>query len=184
MKMLGLPIASYSKHCAVPTEQETFADYVRRVANEKGLTYREVARRGGISSPSISDIISGKTIHVKASTITSLAKGLGVSEEEVFAAYSGKSLAAPEAFDSEIYLMLKGFDELLDGDKAELLPTVRMLSAEIRRRRPKTPRGKNGDKGARSAPEVLPIIDTRTPEGRRQAASVAPLTRRSSKKRA
>jgi hypothetical protein len=102
----------------------------------------------------------------------------------VLAIARGKSPDTAEVFDSEIYLMLKGFDELLDGDKAELLPTVRMLSAEIRRRRPKTPRGKNGDKDVRAAPEVLPIIDTRTPEGRRQAASVASLTRRSSKKRA
>lgn len=91
MKMLAMPTARCSKHCAVSTEQEPFADYVRRVANEKGLTYREVARRGGISSPSISDIVSGKTIHVKASTISALAKGLGVPEEEVFAAYRGKA---------------------------------------------------------------------------------------------
>jgi transcriptional regulator with XRE-family HTH domain len=91
MKMLAMPTARCSKHCAVSTEQESFADYVRRVANEKGLTYREVARRGGISSPSISDIVSGKTIHVKASTISALAKGLGVPEEEVFAAYRGKA---------------------------------------------------------------------------------------------
>jgi transcriptional regulator with XRE-family HTH domain len=137
------------------------------VANEKSLTYREVARRGGISSPSISDIVSGKTIH-----------------EEVFAAYSGKSLAAPEVFDSEIYLMLKGFDELLDADKAELLPTVRMLSAEIRRRRPKAPKGKNSNRGARTDHEVLPVIDTRTPEGRRQAAEVTQISKRGRNRRA
>jgi uncharacterized protein (DUF1778 family) len=32
--------------------------------------------------------------------------------------------------------------------------------------------------------EILPIIDTRTPEGRRQAASVTHLSKRGSKKRA
>jgi transcriptional regulator with XRE-family HTH domain len=133
----------------VSTEQESFADYVRRVANEKVLTYREIARRGGISSPSISDIISGKTIHVKASTIAALAKGLGVSEEEVFAAYSGKSLAAPEVFDSEIYVMFRGFDELSDEDKADLLGTIRMLAAEVQRRRPRKT-AENGQSGKKS----------------------------------
>ena len=151
MKMLGLPTARCSKHCAVSTEHETFADYVRRVANEKGLTYREIARRGGISSPSISDIVSGKTIQVKASTIAALAKGLGVSEEEVFAAYNGKSLGVPEVFDSEIYVMFRGFDELSDEDKAELLGTIRMLAAEVQRRRPRksAQNGKGSKKGGK-----------------------------------
>jgi len=90
-KLLGVSYARCSKQSAVSTEQETFSDFVRRVANEKGLSQREVARRGGISSPSISDIISGKTREVKASTIAALARGLGIPDEEVYAAYRGKS---------------------------------------------------------------------------------------------
>jgi uncharacterized protein (DUF1778 family) len=37
---------------------------------------------------------------------------------------------------------------------------------------------------AEAEDEILPIIDTRTPEGRRQAASVTQFTRRGSKKQA
>lgn len=82
----------YSKQNGVSTERESFADYLRRLISEKNLRYRQVAERSGglISHAAISDIISGKTREVKASTITALAKGLGVTEEEVFAAYSGK----------------------------------------------------------------------------------------------
>lgn len=93
LKELRALIAKCSNHCAVQAEQqnENLADFVRRVANEKGLSFREVARRGGLSGPAISDIVSGKTQQVKASTISAIARGLGVSEEEVFAIYRGKS---------------------------------------------------------------------------------------------
>lgn len=82
-----------NKHSVVSNERESLPDYIRRVVNERGLTYREVARRsgGGITAPSISAIISGQTRNIKSSTITALAKGLGVSAEEVFAIARGKS---------------------------------------------------------------------------------------------
>lgn len=67
-----------------------------------------------------------------------------MSEEEIFAVARGKSLSEPEAFDSEIFVLFKGFDELSDKDKAELLATVRMLSAEIQRRRPRDKKGPSG----------------------------------------
>jgi transcriptional regulator with XRE-family HTH domain len=82
-----------SKHRGVSNERENLGDYLRRVINEKNLTYRQVAERSGgrISHAAISDIISGKTKEIKSSTISALAKGLGVSEEEIFAVIRGKS---------------------------------------------------------------------------------------------
>jgi len=137
MTMLGMPSARCSTQTAVSTEQEQLSDYVRRVANEKGLSYREVARRGGISSPSISDIVSKKTINIKASTIRALAKGLGVPEEEVFAAYSGRKPITEEdlADDQEIAALFYEYKELTDEDKKELRTIWLMVRQEIRRRR-------------------------------------------------
>ena len=144
---LGASAVRCSKHPVVRTERERFGDYVRRVADEEKLKYREIARRGGISAPTVSDIISGKTKEVKGSTLIALAKGLGRSPEEVFAAYQGGSPRGNgDTFDSEIAVIFKGFDELSDKDKAELLGTVKMLASEIQRRRPKNPSGKTGGK--------------------------------------
>lgn len=82
-----------SKHSGVSSERENLGDYLRRVISEKNLTYRQVAERSGgrISHAAISDIISGKTKEIKSSTITALARGLGVPEEEIFAVIRGKS---------------------------------------------------------------------------------------------
>lgn len=105
--------------------------------------------------------------------------GLSVSEDEIFAVARGKSLTDNEVFDSEIYLMLRGYDELADKDKSELLPIVRMLAAEIRRRKPKSPKPSK----KAPAPERLPIIDTRvTPAGGHPAGEVVSLARRGRKK--
>lgn len=84
-----------SKHSGVPAERENLSDYLRRVIRERNLTYRQVAERSGgrISHAAISDIISGKTKGIKSSTISALAKGLGVTEEEIFAVIRGKSPA-------------------------------------------------------------------------------------------
>lgn len=75
--------------------------------------------------------------------------------------------------------MLKGYDELEDQDKAELLPTVQMLAAEIRRRKPKKPKPPK----KAPAPERLPIIDTRvTSAGGFPEAEVVSLAKRGRKK--
>lgn len=170
-----------------PTKED-LADYVRRVRNEKGLSLRDVEIKsgGGISKGYVGQIENRDVLgqSVTPHKLQALAVGLSVSEDEVFAVARGKSLSAQEVFDSEIYLMLKGYAELSKKDKVELLPTVRMLSAEIRRRNLSTPKNEAVERNDVAAPEVLPIIDTRTPEGRRQAASVTQLSRRGSKKRA
>lgn len=78
-------------------KQETLGDFVRRVAREKDLSFSKIARRGGISPPSVSDIVSGKTQEIKSRTIAALAKGLGVPEREVYEVVSGKPKANADA---------------------------------------------------------------------------------------
>jgi transcriptional regulator with XRE-family HTH domain len=128
------------------SEIEEFADFVRRVRNEKGLSLRDVeAKSGGKISKGYVGQIENRDVlgqSVTPQKLQALAVGLGVSEDEVFAKARGINRDGPEVFDSEIYIMFKGFNELSDEDKAELLPMVRMLAAETQRRRPKTPKRK------------------------------------------
>lgn len=130
---------------------EDLADFVRRARNEKGLSLRDVENKSGgaISKGYVGQIENRSVLgqSVTPQKLRALARGLGVSEDEVFAKARGKSLSAPEAFDSEVYVMFRGFDELSDEDKADLLGTVRMLAAEVQRRRPKTTSKKHGGKG-------------------------------------
>jgi transcriptional regulator with XRE-family HTH domain len=132
--------------------KEDLADYVRRVRNEKGLSLRdvEVKSGGGISKGYVGQIENRDVLgqSVTPHKLQALAVGLGVSEDEIFAVARGKSLSQPEVFDSEIYVMFRGFDELSDEDKADLLGTIRMLAAEVQRRRPRKPsvNGKGGKK--------------------------------------
>ncbi len=71
----------------------SLADYVRTVIAQKGLNYREVALRSGglITHSTVYDIINHRSSNPKTQTIKGLAKGLGVTEEELSAVARGKS---------------------------------------------------------------------------------------------
>ncbi|MET0625724.1 MAG: hypothetical protein ABW250_22505 [Pyrinomonadaceae bacterium] len=130
--------------------------------DEKNLSTYEVERRSGgdITHGSVWNILNQRVADVKAGTLRALAKGLGVSEDEVYAVARGKSLNGTEAFDSEISSMFRGLAELSDEDKAELLSTVRMLAAEIQRRTQKIPVSKvtkNGPQAGRAYDAVAGI---------------------------
>ena len=128
---------------------------MRRVRNEKGMSQRDVEIKSGnrISKGYIGQIENREVLghSVTPQKLQALAVGLGVSEDEVFAVARGKSLAIPEVFDSEIYVMFRGFDELSDEDKADLLGTIRMLAAEVQRRRPRktAENGKGSKRGGK-----------------------------------
>ena len=128
---------------------------MRRVRFEKGFSLLDVQRNSHnqIAGSYVSRIENGiaDADGVTPKKLQALASGLQVPEEEVFAIARGKSLSEPEVFDSEIYVMFRGFDELSDEDKAELLGTIRMLAAEVQRRRPRKPaaNGKGSKKGGK-----------------------------------
>lgn len=118
-------------------ERETLGEYVRRVRNEKDYSLSRVERNsnGEIDGSYVNRVENGLIKNVSPEKLKALAKGLNVSEEEMFAVARGKSLEKSAAFDSEIYRILEGFEELSDADKAELLVSAKMLGAEVQRRR-------------------------------------------------
>jgi transcriptional regulator with XRE-family HTH domain len=134
--MLGASNASCSKQTAVHTEQEKLADYVRRVANDRQMTYREVARRSGVSSPTISDILSGKTRAVKVETLQALAKGLQVPEDDIFDVARGKKKGNL----SETRTAFFGAGQELSADDwEEVIAIARCVIDQKSRRRRKFP---------------------------------------------
>lgn len=90
---------------------ESLADYVRRVMSEKGLTYREVQARSrnAITTGGVNDIVQGKTKNPGIHTLTALARGLGVPEEEVISVARGKDPEGDPNFKNWKYAAL--FDD-------------------------------------------------------------------------
>lgn len=87
-------------------KKEDLADYVKRIRREKGLSLKEVVLRseGRISNGYISQIENRYYINPTRDKLTALAKGLGVSEDDVFAVARGKSLDESETVDAEMAL--------------------------------------------------------------------------------
>jgi transcriptional regulator with XRE-family HTH domain len=92
----------------VKAEQGSLADYVRRIIDEKDLSYRKVAAQSGgrISHATISDIINGNQRDIKTETLIGLAKGLGVSEDELFAVARGREINGDPTFEEERLLSM------------------------------------------------------------------------------
>src|SRR5215210_1175096 len=67
-------------------------DYLKQKIREKGLTAKEIEKRsnGGITDSYISKLLRGRTKKPSIPKLKALAKGLGVDENEVFAAAGGE----------------------------------------------------------------------------------------------
>jgi len=140
-KMLGASNVGCVIQFVVNSEREKLADYVRRIISEKGLNYREVARRSGdtISHSIVFDIVSGRSKDVKTSTLIGLAKGLGVTEDELFAVARGEKQNGARNILEEIGVMFDGWDELSDEDKARTIDDLHVVAEMMQRRRRQSP---------------------------------------------
>lgn len=78
----------------ISSQTEKLADYVRRVRREKGLSTSDVQQRsgGGISDAYITRIENEQSLNISVSKLQALARGLGVSEDEIFAVARGTPL--------------------------------------------------------------------------------------------
>ena len=107
-------------------------DYVRRLINEKNLNYRKVAwnSRGMISHSTVYDIIVGRNMNPSLSALRGLAKGLGVSEEEIFAAATGKTLEK-DTIENRLTLIGLKFRELTDEQRIDAEALLRALERAV-----------------------------------------------------
>jgi transcriptional regulator with XRE-family HTH domain len=107
-------------------------DYVRRLISEKNLNYRRVAwnSRGMISHSTVYDIISGRNTNLSLSSLRGLAKGLGITEEEMFAAATGKTLEK-NTIDNRLALIGLKFQELTDEQRIDAEALLRALERAV-----------------------------------------------------
>ncbi|MGE0101652.1 MAG: helix-turn-helix domain-containing protein [Blastocatellales bacterium] len=113
---------------------ETLQEYVRRILASKGLTETGVSRNSGgrISRSSVSDIVTGKRICATLSKLQALARGLGVSEEEIIARARGVRSAVNSEISHGVFARLQTkYLELNNDDKSAILTLVEMLEHEI-----------------------------------------------------
>ncbi len=124
---------------STPTSQpESLADFVRRVRDEKNLSLTDVERQSGglITNGYVSRIENGFVLNPSPKKLQALAKGLGISEDQIFAAARGNG---PQSEDELFRMML---DELYakrqeaTGSEREFIDgNIRMLLNEMDRRR-------------------------------------------------
>lgn len=129
---------------------EKLSDYVRRVRKEKGFSTTDVENQSGrrISDAYVTRIENGQIRNVSPEKLSALAKGLEVSEDELFAVARGKAIGEPET-PVEFGVLFYGWAEASEEDRAATLDAIQMIAESFQRRRrrkpkkpPNTPPGK------------------------------------------
>ncbi len=110
----------------------TLADYVSRIRQEKRLSLNDVVRQSGnqIANSHVSRIENGLTTNVTTDKLRALAKGLGVSEDEIFAVARGKSVSGDIQLDES--RLLEYFRALSPDSRDLLLDYAEMMSMRDR----------------------------------------------------
>lgn len=109
--------------------QESLADYVRRTRNNARLSLLDVERqsfRGGhkIAGSYVSRIENGVARNPSKDKLVSLARGLGVSEEELFAVARGKSLDEPTAREHKLLALFRELPRERQEDFIRIVQTL------------------------------------------------------------
>ena len=110
-------------------------DFVRRVIDDKNLTYRDVADRSNklISHSTVYDIISGRNLNPSPKVLRGLAKGLGVTEEEIFSLVRNKAPNTDVQSQEKFELLSLKFNELKGTNKAKAEVLIEVLERELER---------------------------------------------------
>ncbi len=114
--------------------RKTLREYVRRLLDERGLSFKDVAMRsqGRISHSYVHQIAGGQTKNLTVEKIRGLAAGLSVTEEEVFNAVCCTTDSDTAAFRrSNLANIYRRYEELSQTGKRELKPLLEMLDREI-----------------------------------------------------
>lgn len=140
---------------------ESLADYVRRVMSEKGLTYREVQARSrnGITTGGVSDIVQGNTKNPGIHTLSALARGLGVPEEEIISVARGKDPEGNPDFKKWKFAAL--FDEakqLTPEQMARFEIIMEMARREVQRMLQEQKQEQELPRKTRRVPDVAKVI--------------------------
>jgi len=117
-------------------KRDGLCNYVRRILKEKEMTFSDVERRSekSISDSYVHGISSGNIRNLSLDKLSALARGLGVTETQLFFAGCGLSLTDLEEFDgSELAYLLYKYRELSVEDRTQLRSLLAILDREIDR---------------------------------------------------
>jgi transcriptional regulator with XRE-family HTH domain len=117
-------------------KRDGLCNYVRRILKEKEMTFSDVERRSekSISDSYVHGISSGNISNLSLDKLSALARGLGVTETQLFFAAFGVSHMDPEEFDeSELGFLLHKYRELSVEDRTQLRALLAILDREIDR---------------------------------------------------
>jgi transcriptional regulator with XRE-family HTH domain len=129
-KSLQRRAVELSKYFVVETqEQERLADYVRRVRNEKGFSLSKVEKNSGseIDASYINRIENDLIRNVTPEKLSALAKGLEVSEDEIFAVARGKRLTDGEQLGLELEKLIKYYREVPRECQLDILASTEAI---------------------------------------------------------
>lgn len=93
-----------------------------------GVSWNELARRAGISGPSMNAIKKGTTKNLRAETLRGLALALGVPMQALLKRHTGK---ASQDLDAEA---MSVFAALSDENKQALLAAARVLASQQKKK--------------------------------------------------
>lgn len=94
----------------------SLGEYIAKLRVEKGLSYRDLSLKSGVTFATIQDIESGRTKDPGISKVIAIADALGIRPEVLWAVYKGKD-------PNEINV----FKQATDEEIAEALEIARIL---------------------------------------------------------
>lgn len=108
------------------------SEYIRRVIREQRLTFGEVKERsrGEISTGYLNDLLQENTTNPSVKKVQALARGLGVSEEEMFRVFRGLSIDGDD-FDSDLAQLIEIWHRLRPENRPFLIEQAEALTRVI-----------------------------------------------------
>jgi len=115
-----------------PTSQRTTIrpmlydrEKIRQLRGKLGISINELARRSGISGPSMHAIETGKTKNIRAQTLLNIANALGVPMREIVKPVKGQKAAGGGTTE-----LIAVYEELDAKNKAAILAAAIALAAQ------------------------------------------------------
>jgi transcriptional regulator with XRE-family HTH domain len=138
LQILSPKTRNFVHNYAMSVLQETvnLSDFVRQVMQAKSLTTRDVEKASGkaITHSYVNKIKNGDAKNLSTAILQGLAKGLGVSEEEIFSIVRGKEREPDTKINNTFELLslkFSGIKSSKNRARAEVL--VEMLDRELER---------------------------------------------------
>jgi len=121
------------------TNTETPAEFVSRIMHDKNLTGRDVERNSEkgdlkITQSYVNRIRKGVITNLTPAKQKDLARGLGVTVEEVSAVFRGAN-PEPDEFSKKVLNLVSEADNWTEAQKKQFIATVQIIVAGIRSER-------------------------------------------------